>query len=139
MNNDDRNNSSNSNSNWYRELANGDEDKDDVGPLHTISDDSINISSTTVQARAKEADVQRLKLEIAQKIQLLDTDTKQVNKRVNKALSTIIDKDEEELDSEDDDMTVLPTLKIEEEFKGKVEGGRSNCESRHRLIQGPPQ
>ena len=112
MNNDNHNNS-NSNSNWYGELANKDED--DIGSLHTISDDSISI--TTVQAIAKEAEVQQLKLEIAQELQLLNTDIKQANKRVTKALSTLIDKDKEELESEDDDdMTVLPTLKIEEEF-----------------------
>ena len=120
MNNDDRN--YNSSSNWYGILTGGDEDEDDVGSLHTISDDSISISSTTVQASAEAAEEPQLDLEIAQALQLLDTDIKQVNKRVNKVLSTIIDTDEEELEFEDGNMTVLPTLEIAEEFKGKVEG-----------------
>ena len=120
MNNDDRN--YNSSSNWYGILTGGDEDEGDVGSLHTISDDSISISSNPVQASVEAVEVQQLDIEIAQGLQVLDTDIKQVKKRVNKVLSTIIDKDEEDLDFEDDDMTVLPTLEIAEEFKGKVEG-----------------
>ena len=112
MNNDTRNNSSNSN--WYRELADG--DKDDIGSLQNILNNSIII--TTVQAIAEEAEVQQLELEIAQEFKLLNTDINQVSK----ALSTLIDKDEDKLafEEKDDNKTVLPTLKMEEEFQGKV-------------------
>ena len=118
MNNDNRNN--NSNSNRYREIADGDEDN--VGSLHTISDASISI--TTVKAIAEEAEVQQLELGIAQEFKLLNTDINQVSKRVSKALSTLIDKDEDKLAFEDtdNDMTVLPTLEMEEEFQDKVVG-----------------
>ena len=112
MNNNTRNNSNNSN--WYRELA--DRDKDDVGSLHTISDDSISI--TTVQAIAEEAEVQQLELEIAQEFKLLNADINQISKQVSKALSTLIDKDEDELafKDEDNEMTALSILEMEEEF-----------------------
>ena len=74
--NSDKHNIINSNSNWYGAIA--DRDKDEVGLLHSISDDSI--SNTTVQAIAEEAEVQRLKIEIAQKLKVLNTDLKQANK-----------------------------------------------------------
>ena len=122
MNNYNRNNSSNSNSNWYGEL--GDGDKDDIRSLHTISDDSISITTVQAQPIAEEAEVQQFKLEIEQELKILNTDIKQVNKQVNKVLSTLIDKDEDKLvfEEEDNDMTVLPTLKVEEEFQNKVVG-----------------
>ena len=47
---------SNSNSNWYTTLAV--EDEEEVGLLHTISDDSI----TTVQAIAEDAEEQQQKI-----------------------------------------------------------------------------
>ena len=109
-----------SNKNLYGILTNGDEDEDEVGSLHTISDDSISINPNTVQVRTEEAEVQRLKIEIAQELKVLDTDLKQANKRITKALSTIID--EEDLDFEDNDMTLQPTLEVSAEFKDKVEG-----------------
>ena len=80
-----------SNNNCYRILTNGDEDKDNIGSLHTILDDSINISFNIVQARVEEAEVQQLEIEIAQELKVLNTDLKQANKRITKALSTIID------------------------------------------------
>ena len=52
-----------SNRNTYGILTNRDENKDEVGSLHTISDDSIN--SSTVQAIAEEAEGHRLDVEIA--------------------------------------------------------------------------
>ena len=109
-----------SNRNLYGILTNGDKDEDEVGSLHTISDDSINSSSNTVQAWAEEAEGQRIDLEIAQGLKVLNTELKQVNKRLTKTLSTTID--EEDLDLEDDDMTVLPTLEVSAEYKDKVEG-----------------
>ena len=65
-----------SNKNLYGILTNGDKDKDKVESLHTISDDSINSSSNTVQARAEEVEVQRLEIEIAQGLKVLNTDIK---------------------------------------------------------------
>ena len=79
-------------------------------------DDSISI--TTVQAIAEEAKVQQLELEITQELKLLDTHINQVSKQVSKALSTLIDKDEDELafKDEDNEMTALSILEMEEEF-----------------------
>ena len=109
-----------SNRNLYGILTNGDKDKDKVGSLHTILDNSINSSSNTVQARTEEVEGQWLEIEIAQGLKVLNTDLKQVNKWITKALSTIID--EEDLDLKDDNMTVLPTLEVSAEYKEKVEG-----------------
>ena len=124
MSNNTRNSSSNSN--WYATLPvkDEDEDKDEVGSLHTISDDSI----TTVQAIAEEAEEQQLELELEQlekeeriknELKLLDTHINQVSK----ALSTFIGKNKDELDFEDDNMTsALPVLEMKEEFRDNVVG-----------------
>ena len=106
-----------SNRNLYGILTNGEEDEDEVGSLHTISDDSINDS--TVQALAEEAEGHRLDVEIALELKALNTELKQVQQST--ALSTIID-DEEDFDLGDDDMTVQPTLEVSEEYQDKVEG-----------------
>ena len=82
-----------SNRNLYGILTNGEEDEDEVGSLHTISDDSINDS--TVQAIAEEAEGHRLDVEIALELKVLNTELKQA--RQSTALSTIID-DEEDFD-----------------------------------------
>ena len=118
MNNNNRNNSSNRNG--YRELADG--DKDNVGSLHIISDNSISI--TTVQVIAEEVKVQQLEFEIAQELNLLNTDINQVSKQVSKALSTLIDKDIEKQAFKDkgDNMTVLLTLEMEKKIQDKVAG-----------------
>ena len=107
-----------SNRNTYRILTEEDEDK--VGSLHTISDNSINSNSNTVQARAEDAEGQRLNIEIAQGLKTLSTDLKLVHQRSTKALITIID--DEDFDLEDDNMTVQPTLELSAEYKDKVEG-----------------
>ena len=106
-----------SNRNLYGILTNGEEDEDEVGSLHTISDDSINDS--TVQAIAEEAEGHRLDVEIALELKALKTELKQVQQST--ALSTIID-DEEDFNLGDDDMTVQPTLEVSEEYQDKVEG-----------------
>ena len=98
-------------------MTNGEEDEDEVGSLHTISDDSIN--GSTVQAIAEEAEGHRLDVEIALELKALNTELKQVQQST--ALSTIID-DEEDFDLGDDDMTVQPTLEVSEEYQDKVEG-----------------
>ena len=107
-------------SNWNTYGILTDKDKDEVGSLHTILDDSINSGSTTVQAQAEEGEGQRLDIEIAQGLKALNTDLKQVHQRSTKALSTIIN--DKDFDLKDDDMTVQPTLKVSAEYKDKVEG-----------------
>ena len=109
-----------SNSNWYATLA--DKDKDLVGSLHTISDNSIGI--TTVQAIAEEVEVQQLELEIEQKLELLDTHINQVSKQVSKTLSTLVDTDVDKLNFKEKDkkMTALPVPEMEEKFKDKLIG-----------------
>ena len=107
-----------SNRNSYGILTNGEEDEDEVGTLHTISDDSTN--SSTVQAIVEEAEGHRLDVEIALELKALNTELKQVHQRNITALSTIID--DEDFDLEDDDMMVQPTLKVSAEYQDKVEG-----------------
>ena len=110
-----------SNRNSYGILTNGEEDEDEVGTLHTISDDSTN--SSTVQAIVEEAEGHRLDVEIALELKALNTELIQVQRRQvqqRTALSTIID--DEDFDLEDDDMTVQPTLVVDAEYQDKVEG-----------------
>ena len=96
-----------------------DEEEDEVGSLHTISDNSISSNSSTVQARAEDAEGQRLDIEIAQGLKALNTDIKQVHQRSIKALSTIID--DKDTDLKDDNMMVQPTLEVSAEYEDKVE------------------
>ena len=67
-----------SNRNSYGILTNGEEDKDEVGTLHTISDDSTN--SSTVQAIVDEAEGHRLDVEIELELKALNTELIQVQR-----------------------------------------------------------
>ena len=117
---------SNSNSNQYTTLAV--EDKEEVGSLHTISDDS----STTVQAIADDVEVQQLELEVKQleeeeeRIKQRKRKVKRLEEeRINKELKIVQvwcnDKDKD-LDFEDEEMTsVFPVLVMKEEYLSSIE------------------